>query len=101
MLVALAVRGGNELKEYGQVYQLWNQTQVLYRSYKVQNVLSKWLSKCPGLPYSKHSHGKDKNKIENRDIPRSMRNEFTYLAKCKRENKGLNPLMNEVGELMN
>jgi hypothetical protein len=101
MLVALAVRGGNELLEYGQVYHLWNQTQLLYECYVVQNFLSKWLSKYPNLLYSKGSNRKDKNKIKDRDIPRSMRNELTYLAKCKFENKGFNPLMNEMEELMN
>jgi hypothetical protein len=101
MLVALAVRGGNELMEYGQVYHLWNETQLLYECYEVQNVLSKWLSKCPNLLYSKRSNRKDKNKIEDRDIPRSMRNELTYLAKRKFENKGFNPLMNEMEKLMN
>jgi hypothetical protein len=30
-----------------------------------------------------------------------MRFELTYLAKCKRENNGFNPLMNEMEELMN
>jgi hypothetical protein len=101
MLVALAVRGGNELMEYGQVYHLWNQTQLLYERYEVQNFLSKWLSKCPNLLYTKGSNRKDKNKIEDRDIPRSMRNELTYLAKSKFENKGFNPLMNEMEKLMN
>ena len=101
MLIALAVRGGNELKEYGKVYHLWNQTQVLYECYEVRNVLSKWFSKCPFQLHKKPSNGKDKNKIEDRDIPRSMRNELTCLAKCKGENKGLNPLMNETEELMN
>jgi len=101
MLVALAVRGGNELLEYGQVYHLWNQTQLLYERYEVQNFLSKWLSKCPNLLYTKGSNRKDKNKIEDRDIPRSMRNELTYLAKSKFENKGFNPLMNEMEKLMN
>jgi hypothetical protein len=101
MLVALAVRGSNELKEYGQVYHLWNQAQMLFECYEVQNLFSKCLSKCPGLLYNKRSLDKDKNKIEDRDIPRSMRNELTYLAKCKGENKGPNPLMNEMEELMN
>jgi len=101
MLIALAVRGGNELKEYGQVYHIRNQTQVLYECHEVLNVLSKWFSKCPGLLYRIPSHDRDKNKIEDRDIPRSMRNELTCLAKCKGENKGLNPLMNEMEELMN
>jgi hypothetical protein len=101
MLIALAVRGGNELKEYGQVYHLWNQTQVLYECYEVQHVVSKWLSKCPFPFHNKPSHSKDKNRIEDRDIPMSMRNELTCLAKCKGENKGLNPLMNEMEELMN
>jgi hypothetical protein len=101
MLVALAVRGGDELMEYGQVYQLWNQTEVLYMCYEVQNVFSRLLSKCPNLFYSKRSTVKDTNKIEDRDIPKSMRNELTYLAKCKFENKGFNPLMNKIEELMN
>jgi len=101
MLIALAVRGGNELKEYGQVYHIRNQTQVLYECHEVLNVLSKWFSKCPGLLYRIPSHDRDKNKIEDRDIPRSMRNELTCLAKCKGENKGLNPLMNEMEELIN
>ena len=101
MLVALAVRGGNELMEYGQVYHLWNQTQVLYECYEVKIVLSKWLLKYPVLLYSTHSFGKDKNMIEDRDIPRSMRNELTYLAKCKNENKSFNPFMNEMEEMMN
>jgi hypothetical protein len=101
MLVALAVRGGNELMEYGQVYQLLNQTEVLYMCYEVKNVFSRLLSKCPNLFYIKRSNRKDKNKIEDRDIPKSMRNELTYLAKCKFENKGFNPLMNEMEELMN
>jgi len=100
MLVALAVRSGNELKEYGQVYHLWNQTQVLYECYEVKNVLSKLLSKFP-VQLNKPYHGKDKSVIEDRDIPRSMRNDLTYLAKCKGENKGLNPLMKEMEELMN
>jgi len=101
MLVALAVRSGNELKEYGQVYHLCNQAQMLYECYEVQNLFSKCLSKLPVLLYNKRSLVKDKNKIEDRDIPRSMRNELTYLAKCKGENKGHNPLMNEMEELMN
>ena len=101
MLVALAIRGGNELMEYGQVYHLRNQTQVLYECYEVRDILSKWLSIFQIQLYNKPSHGKDKNKIEDRDIPRSMRNELTYLAKCKSENKGFNPLMNEIEELMN
>jgi hypothetical protein len=101
MLVALAVRGSNELLEYGQVYHLWNQTKVLYECYEVLNFLSKWLSKCPVKLYNRRSNGEDKNKIEDRDIPRSMRNELTYLAKCKGENKGLDPLMNEMEEMMN
>jgi len=101
MLVALAVRSGNELKEYGQVYHLCNQAQMLYECYEVQNLFSKCLSKLPVLLYNKRSLVKDKNKIEDRDIPRSMRNELTYLAKCKDENKGHNPLMNEMEELMN
>jgi hypothetical protein len=67
----------------------------------VQNILSRWLSKCPGLLYSKRSSHKDTNKIEDRDIPRSMRNELTYYAMCKGKNKGLNPLMNEMEKLMN
>ena len=101
MLVALAVRSGNELKEYGQVYHLWNQAQVLYECYEVKNVVSKLLSKCPVQLNNKPYHGKDKNVIEDSDIPRSMRNDLTYLAKCKGENKGLNPLMKEMEELMN
>jgi len=101
MLVALAVRGGSEIIEYGQVYHLRNQAHVLYECYEVQNVLSKWLSKCPFQRPKKPTNGKDKNKIEDRDIPRSMRNELTCLAKCKSENKGLNPSMNEMEELMN
>ena len=67
----------------------------------MQNLFPKYLSKCPVLLYNKRSHDKVKNKIEDRDIPRSMRNELTYLAKCKGENKGHNPLMNEMEELMN
>jgi hypothetical protein len=101
MLVALAVRSGNELMEYGQVYHLRNQTQVLYECYEVQNALSKWFSKCPVQLYIKGSHSRDENKIEDRDIPRSMRNDLTYLARCKGESKGLNPLKNETEELMN
>jgi hypothetical protein len=101
MLVALAIRGGNELMEYGQVYHLWKQTEVLYECYEVQKVLSRCLSKCPDLLYSKRSAVKDTNKIEDRDIPRSMRNELTYLAKCKEKIKGLNPLVNEMEELIN
>ena len=72
-----------------------------FQSMKMLNVLSKWFSKCPGLLYRIRSHDRDKNKIEDRDIPRSMRNELAYLAKCKGENKGLNPLMNEMEGLMN
>jgi hypothetical protein len=30
-----------------------------------------------------------------------MRNELTYLAKCKRDNNRFNTLMNEVDESMN
>jgi len=101
MLVALAVRGGNELMEYGKVYHLRNQTQVLYECYEVRNVLYKWFSNCPFQLHKKPSNVNDKNKIEDRDIPRSMRNELTCLAKCKGENKGLNPLMNEMEELIN
>jgi hypothetical protein len=101
MLVALAVKGGNELLEYGQVYYLWNQTQVLYECYEVVHVFSKLLSKFPGQLYKKHLYGEDKNKIEDKDIPMYMRNELTYLAQCKSENKGINPLMNEMEELMN
>jgi hypothetical protein len=89
MLVALAVRGGNELIERGQVYHLRNQTQVLYECYEVQNILTKLLSKFPVELYNKRSHGKDKSKMEDSDIPMSMRNELTFLAKCKCENKGL------------
>jgi len=101
MLVALAVRGGNELKEYGQVYHLWNQTQVLYECYEVQYVVSQLLSKCPFRFQKNPSNGNDKSTIEDTDIPTSMRNELTCLAKCKGENKGLNPLMNDMEELMN
>ena len=100
MLVALAVRGGNELKEYGQVYHLRNQTQVLYECYEVKYVVSKWLSKFPFHLCNKPSHGNDKIKIAVSDIPRSMGNELTCLAKCKSQNKGLDPLMNEMEKLM-
>jgi hypothetical protein len=107
MLVALAVREANEILEYGQVYQLRNRTQVLYECYEVLNFLSEWLPKClvqfcKNLAHCTDKNGEDKNKIEDRDIPRSMRNELTYLYyKCKGENKGLDPLMNEMEELMN
>jgi hypothetical protein len=101
MLVALAVRGGNELMKYGEVYHLWNQTQILYDCYQVQKVLNKWLSKCGVQFCKKRSHDKVKNTIEDKDIPTSMRNELIFLAKCKGENKGLNPSMNEMEELMN
>jgi len=100
MLVALAVRGGNEVTEYGQVYHLRNQTQVLYECYEVKYVVSKWLSKFPFHLCNKPSHGNDKIKIAVSDIPRSMGNELTCLAKCKSQNKGLDPLMNEMDKLM-
>jgi NAD-dependent dihydropyrimidine dehydrogenase PreA subunit len=101
MLVALAVRGGNELMEYGQVYHLWNQAQLLYDCYEVKNNLPKCFSKFQVQLCNKHPRGKDKNKILDRDIPISMRNELTYLAKCKRDNNRFNTLMNEVDESMN
>jgi hypothetical protein len=63
----------------------------------VQNILTKLLSKFPIQLNIKRSHDKDKNKIEDSDIPMSMRNELTFLAKFKGENKGLN----EMEEVMN
>jgi hypothetical protein len=94
MLVALAVRGGNELQEYGQVYHLWNQTQLLYEWYEVKKFLPKCFSK------GQLEHSKDKITIKKGDIPRSVRTELTYLAKCNGEKKGLNPLINELEEVV-
>jgi hypothetical protein len=101
MLVALAVRGGNELMEFGQVYHLWNRAQLLYDCYEVKNKLPKCISNLQVQLCNKHPRVKDKNKILDGDIPISMRNELTYLAKCKRNNNGCNPSMNEVDESMN
>jgi hypothetical protein len=42
MLVALAVRGDEELKEYGQIYHLWNQVHLQYNC-----------TKCRGLFFSR------------------------------------------------
>jgi hypothetical protein len=101
MLIALAVKGGNELMEYGQVYHLWNQAQLLYDCYEVKNNLTKCFSKLQVQLCNKHSRGEDKNTIEGKDIPIAMRNELTYLAKCKFDNNVSNPSMNEMEEPMN
>ena len=36
VLVALAVRGDEVFMEYGQIYHLWNQVQLLYEWHEVQ-----------------------------------------------------------------
>jgi hypothetical protein len=101
MLVALAVRGGNELMEYGQVFQLRDQVHLLYDCYEVKNNLTKCFSKLQIQLCNKHSRGDDKNTIEGKDIPIAMRNELTYLAKCKCDNNGSNTSMNDMEEPMN
>jgi len=37
ILVAVAVRGDEELMEYGQIYHLWNQVHLLYEWHEVQS----------------------------------------------------------------
>ncbi|GFG40525.1 hypothetical protein Cfor_07545, partial [Coptotermes formosanus] len=98
MLVALAVRGGNELMEYGQVYHLWNQAQLLYEWYEVKDLLSRLSSKFQ-LGQSKEQlcdqdEDQPKDKIKGPAIPKCLRNELTCLAKCTGEKKKFNPLMN-------
>jgi hypothetical protein len=111
MLVALAVRGGNELVEYGQIYHLWNQTHLLYEWHEVKKFFSKYFPKCQPQNSkkqlrdqdechkelnNKHLNGENKITIEDRHIPRSVRNELVCIAKSKGEKKGFNPSENEM-----
>jgi hypothetical protein len=41
MLVALVIRGGEELFKYGQTYHPWNQVQLLYEWHEVQRFLGR------------------------------------------------------------
>jgi hypothetical protein len=79
MLVALAVRGGDELMDYGKVYHLWCQAQLLYEWHEVKRFLSK--AHIAGT-YDKF-HGHDYVSIGDRDVPMSLRHELSSVAKHK------------------
>ncbi|KAJ4447087.1 hypothetical protein ANN_09076 [Periplaneta americana] len=87
MLVALAVRGGDELLDYGKVYHLWSQAQLLYEWNEVKRFLRMKSRSIETYFYL------DRNgyiTIGDKDVPTTLRHELSVVAKYKdqkRKNK--------------
>jgi ankyrin repeat protein len=83
MLVALAIRGGDELMDYGQVYHLWGQAQLLYEWHEVKRFCSKFHITQTYYKF----RGYDYITIGDGDVPMSLRQELSTVAKYKSRKK--------------
>lgn len=83
MLVALAIRGGDELRDYGQVYHLWSQAQLLYEWHEVKRYFSRTLTAGMYEIFYDQSY----IMIGHGDVPMSLRNELNVVAKYKNKKK--------------
>ncbi|XP_069683057.1 transient receptor potential channel pyrexia-like isoform X2 [Periplaneta americana] len=92
MLVALAVRGGDELQSYGLVYHLWGQAQLLYEWNEVKRILRKCKKN------SEQSHDYECITIKENQISMSLRHELYAAAKDKEEDNVLT--VKEAKEIM-
>jgi ankyrin repeat protein len=86
MLVALAVRGGEELMEYGQIYHLWNQTQLLYEWHEVKRVFRRFHKAKP----DEQTCAEGYVTIRDKEIPLLLRYELSVVANYKNKIKGPN-----------
>jgi hypothetical protein len=77
MLVALAIRGGDELRDYGQVYHLWSQTGLLYEWHEVKS----FFRRCRTAKIDEMSHDQSYITIEHRNDPMFPRHELSVVAK--------------------
>jgi hypothetical protein len=84
MLVALAVRGGDDLMDYGRVYHLWCQVQLLYEWHEVQRFFS---NARITRTYGKF-HGHDYVLTADSDVPMSLRHELRAVAKYRDRKRG-------------
>jgi hypothetical protein len=84
MLVALAVRGGEELTEYGQIYHLWSQVQLLYEWHEVKRFYRRIRGAQPDEQISAQGYVT----ISATAIPASMRYELSVVVNRRNENKG-------------
>jgi hypothetical protein len=83
MLVALAIRGGDELRDYGQLYHLWSQTELLYEWHEVK----RYFRRTHTAKMYELFYGKTYVTIGNRDVPKSLRDELSLVAKHKNKKK--------------
>jgi hypothetical protein len=108
MLVALAIRGGDELRDYGQVYHLWSQAQLLYEWHEVK----RYFRGAHTTKMYEIFYDQDYVVIRHRDVPMSLRNELSIVAKYKNKNdrhkhtisemiKEMLALLNEVHDMKN
>lgn len=79
MLVALAIRGGDELRDYGQVYHLWSQAQLLYEWHEVK----RYFRRAHTAKIYEIFYGQEYIMIGHKDVPMSLRNELSVVAKYK------------------
>jgi hypothetical protein len=83
MLVALAIRGGDELMDYGQVYHLWSQAQLLYEWHEVK----RYFRRAHTEQIYEMFYGQDHVTIGHGDVPMSLRNELIVVAKSRYKDK--------------
>jgi hypothetical protein len=79
MLVALAIKGGDELRDYGKVYHLWSQSELLYEWHEVK----RYFRRAHTAKMYEQFYGKEYVTIGHRDVPMSLRNELSVVAKYK------------------
>jgi hypothetical protein len=77
-------RGNEELMEYGQIYHLWNQLELLYEWHEVL----RFFGQNSGCRVWRAGLRSDYVTISDRGIPVSVRYEFTFVANHKNEKKG-------------
>jgi hypothetical protein len=108
MLVALAIRGGDELRDYGQVYHLWSQAQLLYEWHEVK----RYFRGAHTAKMYEIFYDQGYVMIGHRDVPMSLRNELSVVAKYKNKKekhklttsemiKEMLALLHEVHDLKN
>lgn len=94
ILLALAVKGGDELKEYGKVYHLWCEVQLLYDWHEVKRFFRKDYSKrtCNDFRHQ------DSFLVGEGDVPMSLLHELRTVAVYKGRKKGLELKMDKMAE---